>query len=259
MSSLQLKLKPLVECILEVRWQLEVPSPGLTRDPQYRLVLGRLFDRLVGEYPYHEELPTARIPDELSGHNVQHRLRSGPTEWPLVQIGPGIFTVNDTEKYSWEDFRARISRAVCKLFESFPQGAVPRIEDLVLRYVNAIETDYESESILGWLNQKMKIDITLPCELFEGTQVRQAPSSLQWTSMFRCERPSGMIQIGFATGQKQGRPALVWETLVRSAGEDLPELPAGFEAWIDQAHEIALDWFQKMISGELERSLSDDI
>jgi uncharacterized protein (TIGR04255 family) len=40
---------------------------------------------------------------------------------------------------------------------------------------------------------------------------------------------------------------------VQSAGADLPDMPKGFPAWVDAAHEITHDWFFKLIEGELER------
>ena len=68
MSRKDLKNKPLVEAILEIRWHLVQPPVTVqgpaqmmlpAADPHYRLLLGRLFDRLQKEYPVHEQLPTA--------------------------------------------------------------------------------------------------------------------------------------------------------------------------------------------------------
>ena len=41
----ELKNKPLVEAILEIRWKLQGLPPGPQVDPHYKLLLGRLFDR----------------------------------------------------------------------------------------------------------------------------------------------------------------------------------------------------------------------
>ncbi|WP_407951062.1 TIGR04255 family protein, partial [Parvibaculum sp.] len=118
MSYPELKYKPLVEAIFEIRWKIHQKVPGITADPHYRLLLGRLYDRLQSQYPEHEQLETANIPDEMSGHLPQHRFRTGPNDWPLVQLGPGICTVNDTSKYKWEDYRGRVVDAKVKLFDA---------------------------------------------------------------------------------------------------------------------------------------------
>jgi len=89
---------------------------GMRVDPHYKILVGSLYEQLKEEYPFHQQLPTAFIPDEMLGYLVQHRFRKGENQWPLVQIGPGIITVNDTEGYIWEDFKNRIERVVNILF-----------------------------------------------------------------------------------------------------------------------------------------------
>lgn len=84
MARKDLKNKPLVEAILEIKWRLVPPvktagAPQVlvpATDPHYRLLLGRLFDRFEEEYPFHEQLPTATVPDELVAHVVQHHSRN---------------------------------------------------------------------------------------------------------------------------------------------------------------------------------------
>lgn len=113
MSRKDLKNKPLVEAILEIRWHLvqltSVQGPAQmilpAGDPHYRLLLARLFDRLQKDYPVHEQLPTATLPDDMLPQIVQHCFRAANDDWPLVQVGPGVFTVNDTHRYTWTDFQ----------------------------------------------------------------------------------------------------------------------------------------------------------
>src|SRR5947209_1729030 len=113
--------KPLVEAILEVRWALETKQPGTQIDPQYKLLLGRFQERVRDRYPEYEQLPAAALPDELIPYNVQHRFRRNANGWPLVQLGPGLLTVNETETYDWTTFRPLTLEAFQKLFEAYPQ------------------------------------------------------------------------------------------------------------------------------------------
>jgi uncharacterized protein (TIGR04255 family) len=94
-----LRNKPLLEAIFELRWELQEQAPGLKLDPHYKILIGSLYDRVKDEYPFHEELPTATIPDEISGYIVKHRFRKSENGWPLIQLGPGVVTLNDTEGY----------------------------------------------------------------------------------------------------------------------------------------------------------------
>ncbi len=266
MPRKDLKNKPLVEAILEIRWhlvqlfkvegqaQMMVPA----RDPHYRLLLARLFDRFQKEYPVHEQLPTANLPDDMLGQVLQHRFRSAKDEWPLVQVGPGVFTVNDTHRYTWTDFQQRAREAVVRLYDAHPSVAEFHVQSLVLRYIDAVEYNYKDENAFAFLRDKMKLGINLPDSLFQNTSVESRPQSFSWQAVFQCSKPPGTVHLSFATGQKEDTPAILWETTVQSAGDDLPNMPGGFPDWFDAAHEITDEWFFKLIEGELERRFEGD-
>jgi uncharacterized protein (TIGR04255 family) len=265
-SRKDLKSKPLVEAILEIRWRLVQPVqtqgpdrmvlPG--RDPHYRLLLGRLFDRFRDEYPVHEQLATAALPDDMLGHVVQHRFRSASNDWPLVQVGPGVFTVNDTDRYTWTDFQSRTKEAVVRLYDAHPSVRDFCIQSLVLRYIDAVEYNYREENAFGFLNEKMRVGISVPDSLFQDTGVESRPEAFSWQATFPCSKPRGTVHISFATGQKEDKPAILWETTVQSAGDAVPNMPEGFPEWVDAAHEITDDWFFKLIEGELERRFESE-
>ena len=101
MSQKELKNKPLVEAILELRWKLSIQ--GI--DPHYSLLLGRFPERIEAKYPLHEPLPNAQFSDAMMPYILQHRFRPGLNKWPLIQIGPGVMTVNETEGYTWDKFK----------------------------------------------------------------------------------------------------------------------------------------------------------
>ena len=101
--SKELSNKPLVEAIFELKWKLKKSENGGQIDPNYKILVGMLYDRLKRNYPQLEALPASDMPDEMVPHVVQNRFRVGKGKWPLVQIGPGILTVNDTGNYTWEN------------------------------------------------------------------------------------------------------------------------------------------------------------
>jgi uncharacterized protein (TIGR04255 family) len=254
----ELKNKPLVEAILEVRWKLQGASPAPQTDPHYKILLGRLFDRMLKDYPEHEQLPTANMPDELVGHLVQHRFRVAANSWPLVQLGPGIFTFNSTAEYKWPDFRHRVVSDVGRLYDAHPKVEDLKITNLILRYIDAVDFDCGAGNVFEFMKDKLKLNISLPNNLFEGRSVENKPTGFTWHSSFKCEKPSGIVSIGFATGQKGNTPSVVWETTVESAGDDLPEMPKSFDTWLGAAHEMTDDWFFRMIEGELQRRFSGE-
>ncbi len=243
-----------MEALFELRWDLKETGPGLRADEHYKLLLGRIYDRVQNEYPYHEQLPSAIMPDEIAAYIVQHRFRTVKDGWPLVQVGPGIVTVNDTEHYEWDNFRTRIERLVSVLFEVHPEPQHLSLNSVELRYIDAVDVDFECEDILRFLGDKLKVRMELHPKLFEGTGVSERPIGLDAKLAFASTTPPGAIEIRFARGTRGGRNALVWETLVRAVGQDAPAGKDGIIDWARQAHELTHDWFFKTIEGDLERS-----
>lgn len=254
-----LKNKPLVEAVLELKWALSgQPTPGMQFDPHYRLLLGRFSERAQKGYPAHEPLPTSQIPDGMVAHMVQHRFRVAEGAWPLVQIGPGILTVNDTAKYTWSDFQERCEAAVAQLFDAHPARADFHVQDITLRYIDAVAFDFNANSIFNFIGDNLKTKIALPEGLFQGTSVKKNPAAFNWQASFMNDNPKGMVTLRFATGQRDGARSLIWETLVQSAGASLPTMPDGFTQWLSGAHDVTDDWFFKLIEGELERRFSGE-
>lgn len=124
---------PLVEAILEVRWQLQEQVPGVAVDPKYKLLVGRLYDRLSRDYPFHEPLPTASMPDEMLGYVVQHRFRAAEGVWPLVQVGPGLVTLNDPRD-------TRINQLNMGVVGDLGTGKTQFLKSLVYQMTRPVET-----------------------------------------------------------------------------------------------------------------------
>lgn len=205
-----LKNKPLIEAIFELRWELQQRAPGVRIDPHYKIIIGRIYDRVSSIYPSHEQLPTATMPDELAGYVVQHRFRKGRDEWPLIQIGPGIITLNDTAGYTWDDFARRISDLLDILFESYPDAKSNlKINSLLLRYIDAIDFDYEKCDVLNFLKEKLKINVEIHEKLFENTWASGLPLNLDLRASFPSTKPKGAVHLRIARGKSKGTDALV--------------------------------------------------
>ena len=213
-----------------------------------------MYDRLNKEYIFHEQLPTAAIPDEIAGYIVQHRFRKGKDEWPLVQIGPGIVTLNDTEGYVWEDFVKRITQVLNALFEAYPDAENSlKINSLLLRYIDAVPFDFTNNLIFDFLKEQMKTSISLYPKLFEGTEVSKLPSGFDLRFSFCTAKPVGTIHLRFVKGKKGASDALIWETMVQSVEKDVPKAKETIITWVNEAHTLTDDWFFKIIEGELQR------
>lgn len=249
-----LKNKPLLEAIFELQWKLQEPTPGLKKDPHYKILIGRVYDRVRNEYSFHEQLPTATMPDEIAGYIVQHRFRKDKDKWPLIQIGPGIITVNDTEGYVWEDFEKRIIQAVDTILDAYPDSKNNfKVNSLVLRYIDAVTFDFEKNNIFDFLKEQMKTDINLYSKLFENTGVKNLPLGFDLRTSFPSLKPKGNIFLRFVQGKKKETNVLIWEIMVQSISEDILKVQDRIADWLKDAHDLMDDWFFKLIEGELER------
>jgi uncharacterized protein (TIGR04255 family) len=227
-------------------------------DPHYRLLLGRFSERVEAEYPVHEPLPSAEIPDGMAANMVQHRFRTKAGGWPLIQIGPGIMTVNETDGYTWDDFSDRCVKAVGWLFDSHPAKDQFALQVLILRYIDAVDVDFSRESVFEFLHDKMKTSISLPSVLFEGQHVSSQPVAFNWQASFPHDDPGGSISLRFAMGQRGRIPSLIWETLVETVRDEIPVIPSGFAEWLSKAHSLTDDWFFMLIEGELQRRFANE-
>src|SRR2546426_2188173 len=102
---------------------------------------------------------------------------------------------------------------------------------LILRYIDAVEFDYQSEDVFAFLRDKMRASIGLPGELFSPEAVLSKPLNFAWQTTFQCKKPGGVVVLNFDTGQRENKPVLRWETMVVSLGGDVPELPKDFDTW----------------------------
>jgi uncharacterized protein (TIGR04255 family) len=250
MDRKPLSHKPLVEAVFELRWDLKEIQQGVRLDPNYKIMVGRLYDRIKDKYPVPEPLPTAAMPDEIAGYIVQHRFRDSDGGWPLVQIGPGILTLNDTEKYDWDDFERRIPYVLNAFFEVYPPEDLV-VNGLLLRYIDAIDFDYGKENIFQYLQKALKTTVDVPQNLFDGTGISQIPLALDLRFSFPSSKPQGAMHLRFARGLKGTVDALAWETMVQSIDADAPKTCNEIMDWVRNAHVLTDDWFFKLIEGEL--------
>jgi len=254
MNDIVLKNKPLIEAILDFRWKLPQKTGDIYWDPNYKLLVGKLYSSIESMYPNAQQLPAVSLPEEMASYVVQHQFRQEDGGWPLVQIGPGVLTLNDTEKYVWSDFEKRIRNLLNAFFSAYPNSeSALSTESIMLRYIDAIDFNFKDENVFEFLKSKLKTTINIYPKLFDGDNVRKLPVGLDFRYFFESNKPAGIIQHRFTRGQKDERDALIWETLIQSSKKNAPESKDQILNWVNEAHNLSRDWFFKMIEGDLRK------
>lgn len=152
-----LRRPPLVEAILELRWQLKPNQVGLLADPNYPLIVGKIHERIGKKYPEHVALPSSNVPPEMAPYIVQHQFRTTKDGWPLCQVGSGIITYNDihndSHPYLWDSFHKGALELMNAFFDSYSGFGTVGIGGIHLRYINALEEDFSRTSILTIIDE----------------------------------------------------------------------------------------------------------
>jgi uncharacterized protein (TIGR04255 family) len=251
MHGEDLPRNPIAEVVFELRWKLigELSSGIPPTDPGYKLMVGSFYERVRPLYPIHEQLPAATIPDEFAPYIVQHRFRRVEGGYPLVQVGPGILSVNDTSSYSWKTFLPTIVEAVGHLRDTYIGVLAPEV--ISLRYINAIPFDFLSHDVLDCMRDDLKVSVAFPEQLFREQPVEQRPSGFSLQSVHALADPEGTVVLKIGTADVNGERRLLWETVVQSSGQAAPQLTELAE-WLGKAHALARGWFFTLIEGRIE-------
>ncbi len=251
---MKLKKVPLAEVIFEVRWQLTEVQQKVYVDQDYKLLPGVLLEKVKKIYPFHESLPAVDVPDEITPYIIKHRFRTAKEGFPILQIGPGIFTVNDTEKYSWVDFKKRISEGLKVLHEAHPNATNFVIKELTLRFVNSFEFDFNNTDVLEFLKENLGVEVALKDGLFKSN-VEPVPKGVNLIFSFPTNNPNGTFNLIIARGKKKEVESLLWEMNIKSEVNSHLK-PKEIEVWATASQKIIHDWFFKMMEPKLMKGLS---
>lgn len=124
---------------------------------------------------------------------------------------------------------------------------------MLLRYIDAIDFNYEEENIFSFLAENLKINITIYDKLFKETGVSNLPLGFDFKFSFPASRPNGAIHLRFFRGKKKNVDVLIWENIVQSMDNEAPKSLEEIKKWVTEAHNLTDNWFFKMIEGELLR------
>lgn len=248
---------PLQEAVFEFRWALQEPESGVAGrsfpvDPFYRIATGRFYDRVISDFQKYETLPTWEMPDAIAAYVAQHRWAREAGS-PILQVGPGVLTVNETRPldYRWSDFRQTCIHAWSTLLESYP--AVLQPLSLSIQYINSIPFDFMKLDAFEFIAQNLNVDFLATRRVLPSALAR-APLHFQSTQAYWCPSPAGVVSIVFASlVNQQSEKRLSWHLVFESRGNMLPTTPSEMTTWLDESHGVLETLFFNMIKGNLER------
>lgn len=235
---------PLVEIVIELRWRI-TNKQDLSK-VQY--LYGDLYSELKDKYPYRESLVPTEIPLDILINQPVHRFRTAPNDYPLVQVGPGIITLNTVDKkYFWDDFSNSLSDLVNSFLKVYPLEGSEKITPAIL-FVDFFDFDFKKDDITKFLNEKFNITYKQSFIECDGL-----PTNLNLGYFYKIDE--GNISVTFQKGKSIGKKdedGLILQTRI----DGNPLMPAGKEIlkWTGLSHEMCSDVFKKLTEGELYES-----
>ena len=233
---------PLIEVIFRLQWHLK--KEELDR---YSFLPGDFYQKVKQNYQNREKLIPDGIPLPLYINKPSHKFTNEKADYPAIQIGPGILTVNTTDEfYFWDDFNNHIKEAVSSLSLIIQEFSKFDHVHLFLNYVDFIPFDFEKQSLFEYLEKYLHIGIK------QSLYPNKESSDINLMLEFKTE--IGWLNIEVTKGKIENNNSvgLIIETTAVSeiVSSNIEEITS----WTEKAHEICSSTFKKMTEGELYQS-----
>ena len=126
----------------------------------------------------------------------------------------------------------------------------------MLRYIDAKEFDYSTKDVCEFISESMHVESKVPAFLQIPDKIEMPPVGYSIASSFRCSNPPGIASLRIDTGHKSKQRAIIWNQILKSTGEDVPNMPNDFDKWLTGAHEVIYKWFTGLIAGGLKEEFN---
>lgn len=253
---------PLVEVVAELRWKLQPVTgfqDGPSIDPHFG-VFSSEFEtaaRAAG-FASVEQLVPDVVPLAVLAHKVTKRFRIAPGGYPLFQIGPGVMSVNMVPPYKgWAEFSKVLKQGLALLWSTYPMpDKYLSLRQIELRYIDAFTRSHGVEQRNDFLVRDIGVAAPLPARILAtGANVPDAvqQSSQAVISLKKPVDSIGILQVEHGTSGDAD--AVLATFVVRKSGSDLDASPENIAAWFDEAHAIAREWFDALLTDKVRARL----
>ncbi len=234
---------PLMEVIFEIKWDITTKNDIV--DFQY--LHGDLYTNLKSKYSHRENLIPPDVPLEIVKGNPVFRFREKQGSYPLVQIGPGLISVNTIDdKYYWEQFRNESNEVLNVLYEIYPRYSGLDMSP-ALTYIDFLEYDKSKETPLFFINSNLQL--SLKDNFMNGTD--SVMQDVNFTFNYKVEE--NIVSLNLRDGKiNNERDGLVLQTKIYGKKEKYNTDKLKY--WLDSAHELGSNMFKSLTAGKLYES-----
>lgn len=242
---------PLVEALFEIRWGKHTQQQAGGETVQFadedNLFFGN-FKSLAARHGFvHFERINKNVP-LIFPYTVTMRFRKEEGTWPCMQLGQGVFTVNQiNDGYEWEKFKVDILAALEIFIESYDNIDNLPVRYIELKYQDGFVRD-EDVSTYDFLREKFKIKFEVSSEYITQLSEDGKIRGLNMAFNLRLDNPKGILIFDLKEALISGEEGFVSQTIVRSAKDDVPLIePSSISEWLESAHDVQRKAFKEFI------------
>lgn len=247
---------PLIEVIAEIRGALQPLGalPGASVDPYFEDTSQELVGvaRNLG-FGAVETLIPPEVPRELLAYQPILRFRRKPGQWPLFQIGPGVFSINIAPPYAgWSSFRPTLQSAIEAFVQSYPAaGKLLKITNISLRYMDAFTAAHGRRRPAEFLTTGFGITVGMPDAVRRKLELMDEPEMVSVEMAYQL--PTGAsLRIKAFPGVKDNAEATIMELICFQESPSSKNEGAELVKWFDDAHAILSNTFETLTTDELK-------
>ncbi len=253
---------PLSEVVFEMRWALEGAGERPTHlqwDPGYPALADAFTDE--AKKAGFGVVRDLHLPTEIAGQSVLKRFyKEKGRDYPLWQIGTGIFAVNESTEYEWDYFKELTLDAIRILMKCYPKmksfSLIP--SHLELRYIDVFDKE-----LVGTLNlmkfSELATNISVDlANIFNDKkrfhELQAARLNLQFPIK---ELKDSIFLMDYGSGSRGDEAIVRLESKVISKGRGIPSIrnrdkfTKDLGEWLDQARGLTSPFFKMFVKQEV--------
>lgn len=237
----KLPRSPLQEVIFELFLKEEVDSRGVPTSDKYELSKGVFAREIESSFPLRILKPTPPKNIKIFP-NISYQFWKEDKKWPVVQLGNGLLTVNETDKnYTWDKFYSMVEDCIEILEKSYNEPL--KINKVSLRYIDAVELpEMPFNEKLNFINDNFNFSLINKFEIPDSVQ-----SGLHISQTYKIKDDS-IINFVISNGLSNRRqPAIVWQSQISK--DNIKNKEEIFD-WLRYGHDLVSDLFKNTVTKE---------
>jgi len=246
------KFPPLIEVIFELHWGEAEPGRFSYSLEEQSLFAGQVSAAAAAKgFVFKEFLQHKNEPPLPK--RVTHRFRRGENQWPCIQVGLGVFTVNQIDKdYAWASFLEAVASGL-KIFSEADRNKLSLLKDsltVILRYQDAFFPP-DRKGIEDYLEENFEVNVKFPDAFFKKNIVNRPVNSISLNFEAEVTRPKGKVTVAINNAIINNKPGLIMETVVESKVTTDMKGSTGiddFLSWAVEAHDLQRHAFRTLIN-----------